>query len=409
LVHGVDLNLSGCPNVDGNETWGAPGNVDQAGHATEGQLFGNLQRRGWSHIIRVGYYTCDMNADVDITPCGRVHNCLSAATTPGIDDPYYPTTSASTPQPRFGRNADIRDLAYHLAWYIYDVNTRSGTASPQPVDVVAHSMGGVIVQWMLYAEDHLSSVGQGLFPPQLWVKRVVTLSSPHAGTLGASLLEIVPIYLQASELSAQSTLINDLKFYGNDPQGTDGTRWTVLGNFPFDDLAGVDPTRVDLPPVEGISAVAIQQASKVIYFDPVNIALGPYSHGGMLYDRRQHSDDALYAFTCSAACPANSLLPAYFCTQSCQAPTLSPIVSSCPPADIYTVPPQGSSPSAAPSASAAGAPTSSTAAAPSGALPTASLAPTASSLAICLGDASGSFVAAPAAGSFDVIANALQS
>ena len=63
----------------------------------------------------------------------------------------------------------IQDIAKNLAWYIHDTG--------RPVDIVAHSMGGLIARVAVLG----SAQGWDGFPPKLDVDDVVTLGTPHQG------------------------------------------------------------------------------------------------------------------------------------------------------------------------------------------------------------------------------------
>lgn len=67
----------------------------------------------------------------------------------------------------------IQDIAKDFAHYIHKVNTKEG----KPVDIVAHSMGGLVTRVALLG----SAQGWKGFPPKLDVNNVVTLSTPHRG------------------------------------------------------------------------------------------------------------------------------------------------------------------------------------------------------------------------------------
>lgn len=72
-------------------------------------------------------------------------------------------------------DTDLRHLAYHLAWLIHERYTKKGIA----VDIVAHSMGGILVRYMM---GHVGRTS--VFPETLLVEDVVTTGSPHWGPVG---------------------------------------------------------------------------------------------------------------------------------------------------------------------------------------------------------------------------------
>jgi hypothetical protein len=75
-------------------------------------------------------------------------------------------------------NSPIEYLGCLLAWYIHDVNTAEGT----PVDVVAHSMGGLVIRSALAFSFVGNTFGYPTTP--LKVRRVVTVGTPHLGITG---------------------------------------------------------------------------------------------------------------------------------------------------------------------------------------------------------------------------------
>lgn len=69
----------------------------------------------------------------------------------------------------------IQDIARDFANYIYDYHTNHG----ETVDIVAHSMGGLVTRVALLG------TGEGWegFPPELYVDNIVTLGTPHQGLI----------------------------------------------------------------------------------------------------------------------------------------------------------------------------------------------------------------------------------
>jgi pimeloyl-ACP methyl ester carboxylesterase len=120
---------------------------------TWGNALDYFERRGWNRgsMKTVGYYTGDENCDVTIG---------GGATT-------------GTP---------IKNLAADLAKHIHQYNTSTG----KPVDIVAHSMGGLITRVALLG----SAKGWAGFPPDaLEVGDVVTLGTPHQGVIEEAQLD----------------------------------------------------------------------------------------------------------------------------------------------------------------------------------------------------------------------------
>lgn len=111
-------------------------------------------------------------------------------------------------------DTDIRHLAWHLANWVRDY-----IPDDPPVDLVAHSMGGLIVRFALAKQ----SVGDW---PALDLEDVVTLGSPHGGVNFASWNGT----LQGRQMEPESFLIHWLADHAANPQGTQGTEWSVMGS-----------------------------------------------------------------------------------------------------------------------------------------------------------------------------------
>jgi triacylglycerol esterase/lipase EstA (alpha/beta hydrolase family) len=152
----------------------------------------------------------------------------------------------------------IGTIARQLANYIYDTYTSHG----QTVDIVAHSMGGLVARTAL---DFTKLQVSG-FPPSLLVKRVVTFSTPFTG-VGLSTIQAVPGLAgtyQARQVASGSYLLQRLSNAGP-PAGTGGTDWLVIGS-----SGGCDV-------VPGPSAVGLPGALQILY-------TGCWSHVQYLYD-----------------------------------------------------------------------------------------------------------------------------
>ncbi|HEY2166541.1 MAG TPA: hypothetical protein VGH01_05220 [Jatrophihabitantaceae bacterium] len=153
-----------------------------------------LRRHGWTGPVRgVAYYCADSGRGaVDIRGTAR------------------PTA-----------DTNITDIAQLLAWYVYRSYSSHGVA----VDLVGHSMGGLIIR------DALAGAGKRGFPPYLRVRDVVTISAPYAGIPSRS---ICP--LQCQQMAYGSAYLAGTSHSASPPQGRGGTMWTEIGGSPCDSI-----------------------------------------------------------------------------------------------------------------------------------------------------------------------------
>jgi hypothetical protein len=168
-----------------------------------------MHRRHWTgQLVRVGFYrqdTSDEGCDVNLTERGS-GGAFGTQDTP------------------------LRELGRRLAWNIYNVYSRKGKS----IDIVGHSMGGLIARAAIagYARHEPG------WPPVLHVEDVVTLGTPHDGTLTAA----VCFTRQCKDMRHGSDFIDWLAETPN-PQAAGGTDWTLIGA--YDD--GVAPPGVSTP------------------------------------------------------------------------------------------------------------------------------------------------------------------
>ena len=113
----------------------------------------------------------------------------------------------------------IQDIAKKLAWYIYEKHNKRGTG----VNIVAHSMGGLIVRYMIDAvQRHKSG-----FPPVIVAPSVVTLATPHDG------IDYIWVGCrtgQCDQMDSSSSFIDYLQTSARNPQGGYGTWWSLGGS-----------------------------------------------------------------------------------------------------------------------------------------------------------------------------------
>jgi pimeloyl-ACP methyl ester carboxylesterase len=133
----------------------------------------------------------------------------------------------------------VRELGRLLAWEVY----RRDGAAGRSVDLVGHSMGGLVIRAALTGvAGHEPD-----FPPLLRVRAAVTLATPHAGTNWAQVCRLV--WHQCRDMVPRSPL---LRWLADAPQGTGGTGWTLVAT--EDDLE-----------VSTASATAMSAVLKVRY------------------------------------------------------------------------------------------------------------------------------------------------
>jgi pimeloyl-ACP methyl ester carboxylesterase len=114
-------------------------------------------------------------------------------------------------------NADVRvrELGRLLAWEVY----RRDGAAGRSVDLIGHSMGGLVIRAALTGVTR----HEPDFPPLLRVRAAVTVATPHAGTNWAQVCRLV--WNQCRDLVPRSPLV---RWLADAPQGTGGTDWTLV-------------------------------------------------------------------------------------------------------------------------------------------------------------------------------------
>lgn len=162
----------------------------------------------------------------------------------------------------------IEDLAQAFGTFLAGLKYADGSSVPV-VDVVAHSMGGLIVRSYLSGKQSSGAVFQPPIAPV--IRKAVFLATPHFGS-GLGLL--YPLDTQVSELSSGSPFLFDL---GTWNQGTDDLRGVdalaLAGNAGSEVMSGFD---------DGV--VALTSAS-VNFAEPGRTRVVPYCHidgGGII-------------------------------------------------------------------------------------------------------------------------------
>ena len=186
-----------------------------------------------SKLHTVAYYNCDTYGD-SIVNEGSPN--------------YLPSTDQN------GMNTEIDRVAYELAWYLWNNFGSKGL----PVDLVGHSMGGVIIADAL---QHIVEQDPA-FPPSLDVPSVITFSAPMGG-VSASFCALAPSE-ECTELTEGSPLLAGIDAAGAPKPG--GTVWVAVGS------DGSDP-------IPSSSSLALPGATwRIDYTSPA------YTHTGYLTD-----------------------------------------------------------------------------------------------------------------------------
>jgi hypothetical protein len=182
--------------------------------ANFGTLESSLRAAGFTGpLVTVGYYDSNRNCDVDLQRWGSIDN-----------------------------GSVWRDISKAFARYVYETYTSKGIA----VDVVGHSMGGLVVRGAVQGTQERASG----FGPAIDVEDAVTFGAPFAGAAWYSNL---CFWGQCSQLKPGASDIGWLATNGN-PQGAKGTEWTSFGS-----------TTDDVVPADSALSIAIPDARKVRY------------------------------------------------------------------------------------------------------------------------------------------------
>lgn len=116
-------------------------------------------------------------------------------------------------------------VASAFANFVYKNYTNATT--PTAVDVVAHSMGGLIVRAAIYGVAH----NMNGFPPRIYIEDAVTMSTPHKGVyVGLLCSNSIPLPTQCRQLTPFDGFINTLNRDAQNPQSSIGTDWSLMGS-----------------------------------------------------------------------------------------------------------------------------------------------------------------------------------
>jgi hypothetical protein len=202
--------------------------------------------RAWSKPTKivahkVAYYWRDHGCDLSINEAGD-----HAKHYGGAFNAWHRKGGGHT------NNVRIEHLGYHLAWDIYNRYSRK----QQPVDVVAHSMGGLIIRYALMQV----ALKNADFPKFLLVEDVVTMGTPHGGS------KLPPLaYVEDGQMARNSTFLKRLELSGYLPMGRGGTDWLTIGSGDDGLVAAASAAGVAAGPDGDLISKYIGAQHKVMY------------------------------------------------------------------------------------------------------------------------------------------------
>lgn len=211
-----------------------------------------------TQVLTIGYYSDDV-CDINISTYTQKPyiSCIALKHSGGTKDPA-----------NVNNEAPIKFLACEFAWYIHNTYTLNN----QYVNIVAHSMGGLITRYAIYGTHAQLTY----FPTSIYVHNVVDLETPnggaaysqefqfiyHAFNLNLGIQWLSNYEHEVQEMVPGSPLLQELFKNAQSPQGTDGTHWTLLGMNHYTTCNNtVDVVAAD-------SAVFMNGADLVVYETP---------------------------------------------------------------------------------------------------------------------------------------------
>lgn len=277
LVHGFEINSQ----VDCLAYWGSTLDYLRKSHSINGQSL----RWGRQDFRTVQYYNNPGDSH-----CGRNDgtNTYTDANE-NLHNAKYTQHCAGYAQA--GADGTNNESLYHvsclLAWYI---SLNFGSHPSWNVEIVAHSMGGLVVRNAIYQVQQ--SKATWTMPSTLGhISDVVTLATPHGGVLFANYLN----YMQTREMAPSSSFMNEMYTQAQSPQaGT--TDWTILGSKCDEVIGNVDPG----------TAVYMSGAHQVM-FNPTfkSYVQAPcYSHSAITQDENDTVDATIFYCEFCAVPPA---------------------------------------------------------------------------------------------------------
>lgn len=179
----------------------------------------------YSDLNRLKYYGGECGTDEDVSSAGPNGPNDPKSHTQWLPEGHESGASGCEAPLVHSAFTNIEHLAYHFAWWVYWFY-QSNPQDLHAIDLVAHSMGGLIVRYALH-EVALGPDKAPGWPPYLAIEDVVTMGTPHLGSRWACPLSS---YTEAREMCPGSGLLKFLNAEAQDPQGATQTDWTLIGS-----------------------------------------------------------------------------------------------------------------------------------------------------------------------------------
>lgn len=137
---------------------------------------------------------------------------------------YYKANTNCSHEFPGNKDTPIRVVAQAFANYVYD-NFSKPSKGSKKIDVVAHSMGGLVVRAAL----HYTKIHAAGFPDYLYIEDVATLATPHGGSTNDGLCRFV--WQQCKDMRPSSAFLDSLPSTMPDSAMSGGTDWTTMSAF----------------------------------------------------------------------------------------------------------------------------------------------------------------------------------
>ncbi|MFI1221974.1 MULTISPECIES: esterase/lipase family protein [unclassified Streptomyces] len=177
---------------------------------------------------------------------------------------YYKGNKRCSYNANGSRGTALKTVAKAFANYAYKNYSKKNIK----LDVVAHSMGGLVVRAALYH----TAKGTKDFPPRLYIEDVVTLGAPHGGTGWGSACK--KRWKQCEDMKQGSAFLKSLP--NTMPNSRMGTDWTTISSY---DDAIVSETSG----IAGIAEHEVQYKARIGHNQLIEI------RAGKRYGRIKHS------------------------------------------------------------------------------------------------------------------------